>query len=300
MIGQTTWSRELVKTGFLVLVSLFVFIPVYFMLVISVKDGRQFFEHPFVPTWPLHLENYAAAWDHVGPFVGRTALVAGLGTFWSLFLGSVTAFHLARFRFVGREAAFYYVVALMMVPGILNLIPLYVLVTQMDGLARAAGQAINGLLGYDALSGPLQLRLLNTLWVLILPAAAGGQIMVVFVLRQFFEAQPQALFDAAVTDGAGNFGLYRHVALPLAKPIMGAMGVINVVVLWNDYIWPLVVVQQDHFTVAVGLRYLEGQYNVQYGPLMAGYVLAGLPLLLMFILSMRLFVAGMSSGAIKM
>src|SRR5690606_36357484 len=74
MIGQTTWSRELVKTGFLVLVSLFVFIPVYFMLVISVKDGRQFFEHPFVPTWPLHLENYAAAWEHVGPFVGRTAL----------------------------------------------------------------------------------------------------------------------------------------------------------------------------------------------------------------------------------
>ena len=135
---------------------------------------------------------------------------------------------------------------------------------------------------------------------MVFAAVAGGQVMIVFVLRHFFEAQPQALFDAAVTDGASAFQLYRHVAFPLAKPIIGAMGVINVVVLWNDYIWPLVVLQRDHFTVAVGLRYLEGQYNVQYGPLMAGYVLAGLPLLLMFALSMRLFVAGMSSGAIKM
>ena len=81
----------------------------------------------------------------------------------------------------------------------------------------------------------LNLHLLNTLWVLFLPAVAGGQVMMIFVLRQFFEAQPGGLFEAACLDGANRLQLYRHVALPLAKPIIGTMTIIHVVALWNDY-----------------------------------------------------------------
>ena len=124
--------------------------------------------------------------------------------------------------------------------------------------------------------------------------------MLIFVLRQFFESQPSALVEAAHIDGASRFQIYRHIALPLAKPIIATLAVMNVVAIWNDFIWPLVVLQQDNYTISVGLRYLEGQNYVEYGPLMAGYTLAALPLVVVFLVSMKLFIEGISSGAIKM
>ncbi len=287
------------KTLALLVVAAFVFVPVYFMLVISVKDPVQFATAPFTPTWPLHFQNYMRAFEYVGPFIGRTLFVVTTATVLTTFLGSLCAFYFAQFRFTGRNLLFGYVIALMMIPGILNLIPLYVLVTQLDAALRAFSAAINGM-GLEKLGHPLDLRLLNTLWVLILPAVAGGQVMMIYVLRQFFEAQPSALFEAARIDGANRFQLYRHVALPLAKPIIGTMAIINVVALWNDYIWPLVVLQKDHYTVSVGLKFLEGQNYVEYGPLMAGYTLSAIPLFLLFMFAMKLFIEGIASGAIKM
>ena len=295
MIRQTAFP-ELLKVGILGCVSLFVLLPVYFMLVISFKDMTQFAQHPYVPTWPLHFSNYVYAWRYVGPYIGRTIFVAVTATFMTVFLGSLTAFYLAQFRFFGRDICYLYIILLMMVPGILNLIPLYVLVTQIDAVLRAISSMMN-----DMLPGSqFELRLLNTLWALILPAMAGGQVMMVFIFRQFFEAQPDALVEAARIDGASRFQIYRHVALPLAMPIIATMAVINVVALWNYFVWPLIVLQRDNYTVSVGLRYLEGQNYVEYGPLMAGYVMAAIPLVLLFLFSMRLFIEGISSGAIKM
>ncbi len=293
-------STEVLKTVVLLIVAGFVFIPVYFMLIISLKDPVQFAESPFVPTWPLHFENYIQAFEYVGPFIGRTVFVVVVTTFIATFLGTLCAFYFAQFRFTGKRFFFGYIIALMMIPGILNLIPLYVLVTQMDGLLRSFSGSVNGLLGLERWGRPIDLRLLNTLWALILPAAAGGQVMMIYVLRQFFEAQPSALFEAARIDGASRFQQYRHVALPLAKPIIGTMMIINVVALWNDYIWPLVVLQKDHFTVSIGLKFLEGQNYVEYGPLMAGYTLSAIPLFVMFLFAMKLFIEGIASGAIKM
>jgi ABC-type glycerol-3-phosphate transport system permease component len=289
-------QAEALKLGLLGAVSLFILAPVYLMVVISFKDMAQFASVPYWPTWPLHFGNYARAWGYVGPYIIRTLVVAVGATFFTTLLGSLTAFHLARFRFYGRETVFYSVILLMMVPGILNLIPLYVLVTQLDGVLRGLSQMLN-----DMVPGAgADLRLLNTLWALILPAVAGGQVMMVFVLRRFFASQPSALVEAAVIDGASRFQIYRHVALPLARPIIATLAVMNVVALWNDYVWPLVVLQRENYTVSVGLRFLEGQNVVEYGPLMAGYTLAAIPLVLLFIVSMRMFIEGISTGAIKM
>lgn len=287
---------EALKIAVLGIVAIFVLTPVYFMVVISFKDMAQFTNHPYIPTFPLHFSNYLRAWEYVGPYIGRTLFVAVISTFVTLFLGSLCAFYLAQFRFTGKEVFFYYVIILMMVPGILNLVPLYVLITQLDGVLRGLSRMLN-----EHLPGsPFNLRMLNSLWALILPAIAGGQIMLIFVLRQFFESQPAALVEAAHIDGASRFQIYRHIAMPLAKPIVATFAVMNIVAVWNDFIWPLVVLQRDNYTVSVGLRYLEGQNYVEYGPLMAGYALAALPLVLVFLVSMRLFIEGISSGAIKM
>ncbi|HOJ32106.1 MAG TPA: carbohydrate ABC transporter permease [Candidatus Hydrogenedentes bacterium] len=287
---------ELLKLGVLGAVAIFALLPVYFMVVISFKDMVQFTNHPYLPTWPLHFSNYVRAWGYVGPYIGRTLFVAAIATVTTLFLGSLCAFYLAQFRFAGKEVFFYYVIILMMVPGILNLVPLYVLVTQLDNVLRGLSRMLN-----EQFPGvQVDLRMLNTLWALILPAIAGGQIMMIFILRQFFEAQPAALVEAARIDGASHFQIYRHVALPLAKPIIATLTVINVVAIWNDFVWPLVVLQRDHYTVSVGLRFLEGQNYVEYGPLMAGYTLAAVPLVIMFLFSMKLFIEGIASGAIKM
>lgn len=295
-IATNSKPLEWLKLGVLSAVAIFALLPVYFMVVISFKDMVQFTNHPYTPTLPLHFSNYVRAWEYVGPYIGRTLFVAVLATATTLFLGSLCAFYLAQFRFTGKEVFFYYVIILMMVPGILNLVPLYVLVTQLDNVLRGLSRMLS-----ERLPGmQFELRMLNTLWALILPAIAGGQIMMIFILRQFFESQPAALVEAARIDGASNFQIYRHVALPLAKPIIATLTVINVVAIWNDFVWPLVVLQRDHYTVSVGLRFLEGQNYVEYGPLMAGYTLAAVPLVIMFLFSMKLFIEGIASGAIKM
>jgi ABC-type glycerol-3-phosphate transport system permease component len=282
--------NEGIRILVLATVCLFVVVPVYVMLVISLKDNYQFVEHPFVPTWPVHLSNYAVAWEHVGPLIARTIFVAVVSTFWSILLGSLCAFIFANHAFTGRRLMFGYIVVLMMVPGILNLVPLYVLVTRLDAGLRDFSHA---------LGGRVDLRLLNTTWVLILPAVAGGQIMLVYVLKTFFESQPRSLIEAAQMDGAGLLTTYRHVGLPLAMPIIGTMAILNIVALWNDYVWPLVVLQRDHYTVSVGLKYMESQQFIPYGPLMAGYVIASIPLIVLFLFSMTLFIQGLASGAIK-
>lgn len=182
---------ETLKTFALLLVAAFTFVPIYFMVVISFKDPVQFATQPFVPTWPIHLANYAIAWEYVGPYIGRTLFVVVTATFLTTLLGSLCAFYFAQFQFFGKEASFYYIIVLMMIPGILNLIPMYVLVTQIDGVLRAMSSQINGALGLKELGWGLNLRLLNSYWALILPATAGGQIMMIFVLRQFSKTSPR-------------------------------------------------------------------------------------------------------------
>lgn len=287
--------NETVKIACLGFVCVAILVPIYFMFVISVKDQVQFAQHPFVLTRPMHFENFRKAFGAVGPFIWRTLFIAVVATVLTVFLGSVCAFVFAQFSFTGKNAFFGYIIVLMMIPGILNLIPLYVLVTTIDSMMRDLSSAIGKVTG----AAP-PLRFLNTLWAVIIPAVAGGQIMMIFVLRTFFESQPKALFESARIDGAGLFQTYWHLAFPLAKPIIGTMAILNLVALWNEYIWPLIVLQKDNYTVAVGLKFMEGQQYVEYGPLMAGYLICSIPLVILFLFSMRLFIEGLSSGAIKM
>jgi len=152
-----------------------------------------------------------------------------------------------------------------------------------------------------AFVGLKQLSLFNAYGVLIFSYIAGGQVFTIYLLRSFFTTLPNKPFDSAYVDGANIFQVYWHIALPLTKPMLSVVAILNTLHIWNDYIWPLVTLQDDAMrTITIGLRYFQGQYHTNYGPLFAGYILASLPLLILFLIAMRPFVSGLTSGAIKM
>jgi len=138
----------------------------------------------------------------------------------------------------------------------------------------------------------------GTAWALILFYVASRQVLEVYILRTFFAGLPKELFEAAQMDGASDIRQYWSIALPLSKSILGTLAIMTVVFVWNDYIWPLVAA--DNFkTVSIGLAYLTKQHSTSWGPLMAGYAIASLPLILLFSITMRYFVEGIATGAIK-
>ncbi|MBV7327932.1 carbohydrate ABC transporter permease [Chloroflexi bacterium TSY] len=141
---------------------------------------------------------------------------------------------------------------------------------------------------------------LDTYWVLILPYIAGGQAYGIFLLRTFFSSLPNELFDVAQIDGANDFQIYRHVALPLSKGILATLAILRFQQIWNDLIWPLITISTDaKRTITTGLFYFQGGSQTQYGAMFAGYLIASIPLLLLFAFSMKQFMAGMTAGAIK-
>jgi ABC-type glycerol-3-phosphate transport system permease component len=142
--------------------------------------------------------------------------------------------------------------------------------------------------------------LLNSHLALVLPYLAGGQVFAIFILRSFLAALPEELFEAARLDGASELQLYARIAMPLCRPIIGTIAVMTTLSSWNDYVWPLIVLSDDtRKTLSIGLAFFRGAYATTYGPLFAGYVIASLPLLVLFLLTMRAFIAGLTSGAIK-
>jgi ABC-type glycerol-3-phosphate transport system permease component len=175
-----------------------------------------------------------------------------------------------------------------MAPGVLTLIPTFALVKAIQiPLLRL---------------GPLTLgpfELLNTHWALILPYISGGQIFGILLCRGFFESLPEGLFEAARLDGATEGDVYLRIALPLYYPILATIAIMTTLSVYNDYIWPLVVISDSNLqTFSVGITRFAGEFNLDYGPTLAGCALGSLPLLL-FAFGMRYFIQGITAGALK-
>jgi ABC-type glycerol-3-phosphate transport system permease component len=162
-----------------------------------------------------------------------------------------------------------------MIPGELTLIPSFLLVKDLG--------------------------LLNSYWVLILPYIAGGQVFAIFILRSFFQSMPDEMFEAARIDGANELQILIRIGIPLSQSILGVVAIMHILSTWNDLVWPLVTLSSDKLmTLTIGLYAFRTAWYSIWGPLMAGYMLASIPLIILFAFTSRLFVEGLSSGAIKM
>ncbi|MBZ0292753.1 MAG: carbohydrate ABC transporter permease [Anaerolineae bacterium] len=190
-------------------------------------------------------------------------------------LASLTAWAFARYPFSGREIFYFLILALLMVPGELTLIPSFLLVKDLG--------------------------LLNTRWVLILPYIAGGQVFAIFILRAFFSSLPQEMLEAARIDGASELQIFYRIGIPLSKSILGVVAIIHFLRTWNDIVWPLVTTSSTSLTtLPIGMYSFQTAWYSIWGPLMAGYTIASIPLIILYAFTSHLFVEGLSSGAIKM
>lgn len=270
-LARGDWWKHLV----LIIVSICLFFPFIITLIISTKDLNQFSVAPFRPTFPLRWENYREAGEVVVPYIVNSIVVSGLSCFGVVVIGSLTAYVFARFDFPGKEILYYAILALLMIPGILTLVPSFVVVRD--------------------------LHLLDTRWAMILPWIAGGQVFAIFILRTFYESMPRELFEAARIDGAGELAIYARIAVPLSQSILGVVAIFNILSTWNDFLWPLITISSDSlYPLVLGLYRFQAYYYTVWGPLMAGYVIGTIPLIILFAFTSKLFVEGLASGSIKL
>jgi multiple sugar transport system permease protein len=189
-----------------------------------------------------------------------------------LFVDALAAYAYARMEFPGRKILFTLLLATLFMPGIMFLIPNFLTV--------------------------FRLGLLNSYTGVIIPALAG--VFGVFFLRQFFEALPKELEEAAVIDGASTLQTFFQIVLPLSKPALATLGVITFLGSWNDFLWPLLILSnRNMLTLPPGLRTLQGAYTSEYGLMMAGAVVVAIPVLIIYIFLQRYIVESVATSGLK-
>ncbi|MGD0093660.1 MAG: ABC transporter permease subunit [Planctomycetota bacterium] len=270
------WSMALQLSKHLVvwLVLATALLPVYLMLIVSLKTNKQFYEAPTVLAPPFHFENWGRAWTAVGPGVANSVFLSISTTLGTLVFALSGAYFFARVRMPMSGFFWNALLILMMMPTVANLVPLFRLLSDLN--------------------------LVNTLSALILAGTAAGQVFSIFVLRNFVADIPQDLYEAAEIDGASHFQQLKTIVLPLSGTILGTVGVMLFISQWNDFVLPLIVMRDEiRYPIMVQLQRLNGSYVKEVGPLMAGFAIASIPVIVLFIFSMKLFIKGMTEGAVK-
>jgi ABC-type glycerol-3-phosphate transport system permease component len=232
---------------------------------------KQFF--PSDPQWGNFIE--AVTRIPFFLYLKNSLLIVGSVVIGTLFSATTAAYAFAKLQWKGRDKWFIVMLATMMIPIQVILIPTYIL--------------------YD------QIGWLGTRLPLIVPAFfGGGAAFYIFLLRQFFKGIPRELTESAVIDGANHFQIFFRIMLPLSKPALLTVGLFTFMATWNDYFGPLIfLTKQEHWTLAIGLRSFQTQFGGQYDLMMAASVLIMLPTLLIFFLAQKSFIEGITFTGIK-
>jgi multiple sugar transport system permease protein len=265
------WLIVLLLLGLVITV-----VPFLWMLLGSLKTQSELLREP--PTWIPEsptADNYTRLWNRLDfpRFFWNSTLISLAITIANVIFCSMIGYALAKLRFVGRDLIFLLVIATLLVPASVMLVPLFVLMSKLD--------------------------LIDTYWAVILPAAAGP--LGVFLMRQFMLAIPDDLLEAARVDGAREFTIFWKIVIPLSAPAIAALGIITFLPSWNALLWPLIVLtSQDNYTLPVALAiFSRGQYAADYGLLMAGSVVLVVPVIIVFLLLQRRFTQSVTMTGIK-
>jgi len=259
----------------LILMSIVMFFPFLVMLLTAFKPQHEIITFPprLIPLdWSL--ENYQKVLTELpfGLLLRNSVIYSTTITVVSLFFDSMCAYALSRLTFRGREFIFLAILATLMVPTQVTLVPLFL--------------------------NLYSLHWINTFQGLIVPhlSSAFG----IFLLRQFFLSIPRELEDAARMDGAGEFRIYWQIVLPLSGPALATLFIFHFMYNWNDFLWPLIVTTSGEMrTLPTGLALFMGDHNVEYGVLLAGATIAAAPLIIAFLFAQKYFVAGIALTGLK-
>lgn len=237
---------------------------------------REFEYRPaMAQLWASLTKGYRHAWRELRPYMLNTLLVSAATVAGVLLLGSISGYVFSRYRFPMRGVLFTVLLSIIMIPPVLTLVPAFLLVKKLN--------------------------LLNSHWVLILPYVAGGQIVAIFLFKSFFDGLPEELFESARLEGAGHFAIYRHLVLPLSKQVAAVVAVMNILGVWNNFMWPFITNTDTRYHVVASGLYLmsEGATGQNYSAMFAAFVLSSIPLIVLFTYATRPFMQGVTSGAFK-
>lgn len=271
--------RVIIAYSLLLVLAGLTFYPFFMMFSFSLKTQTQFFQQRWLPLPPFHWANYLTAWKVIAVYIKNSLIISGVNAVLASILASLAAYSFARFRFPGHSLFYYLIIVVIMIPNILYLVPMFVMVTQ--------------------------LKLYNTYWGIWGPLVASGQVMMIMILRSFYEQLPEDLFEAARLDGANEFQILVRIAVPLSLPMVLTVGLLNMQTVWNEFVWPLMVLRsKSALPVSVGIFYFSSTAGVgasllRYGEMFAGYTIGSLPLCLLFAFTSKYFIKGLTAGAIK-
>lgn len=256
-------------------VALLFVLPLVQMVLTSFMSDADINQFPprFIPT-QLHLSGYVGLFtqSHILLWLLNTIVVAAISVVAHLVLCSLAGYGFARLRFPGRSMGFFLMVATVMIPTQLLMIPTYLMFARLG--------------------------IVNTLAAAFVPwlATAFG----IFLMRQFFLSLPAELEEAAAIDGASVLQRFFRIVLPLARPALATLALFTLLSAWNDLIWPLIAISDDRwYTLQVGLTMFQGTRRTQWSLLMAGNVIATLPLIVAFVVAQKRFIATMTFTGLK-
>jgi len=219
-----------------------------------------------------------------GRYTLNSAIIAGAITVSNILLASLGGYAFARLKFPGREVLFMLVLGTLMIPDQLRLVPIYLML-------------VNWIPGWVGHLGWHDASFVNRNGVILIQLVSASSL---FLMRQYFLTIPRDLEEAAKLDGAGYFKTYRKVMLPLAGPALAAVAILTFQGAWNGLFWPAILLQdKSQFTIPIGIANFRFAYTTLWPPLMAASVLAILPILLLFVVFQRYFVAGVASSGVK-
>ncbi|MEW6179956.1 MAG: carbohydrate ABC transporter permease [Chloroflexota bacterium] len=278
---------DLITYILLALFSLFVLIPFFYMFSTSLKPESQLFEWPirWIPD-PILWENYVRAFQELSRIapgldfwriLGNTLFITILAMVAELVAVTIVAYGFARFRFPGRDVFFILMLSTMMLPGIITLIPIFVIWRNL-GLIDTYDPLVTGI------------------WL-------GGGAWAVFLLRQFLLSIPKEIEEAAIIDGANTFQIYYKIMLPLVKPALLALGVLIFQGNWNNFMGPLIYLNTPvKFPMVVALKFFQESLSKEapkWHYMMAMSTVMAAPILALFFMAQRYFIEGLTVGAVK-
>ncbi len=263
--------------------------PFLWMIATSFKTMVDIYAQPLslLPR-PVTMENYQNVMETVpfGHYFMNSLILAAGGTLSNVFLGSLAGYAFAKIRFDGRKVVFAILLSSMMIPGIVTLVPQFVVLRRFPfvGGNNGLGQGGTGFI--------------NTFWAILLPGGVGT--FAVFFMRQFMSMLPDELGESARIDGCGELRIFASIYLPLAVPAAITLAIMTFQSGWNNFMWPLIVLNDPKkYTIQIGLSLFKNNYSTNYGAMMAGTVIATLPVLVLFVLAQRYYVESIALSGTK-
>ncbi|EAE5583761.1 carbohydrate ABC transporter permease [Listeria monocytogenes] len=252
----------------------FMILPFIWMVLSSLKTDAEILKIP--PTiWPetFTLDNFTKLFTEMDFAIYlKNTLIIVFFSFFGLFLNAMAGYGFAKFKFKGKNKLFYLVLATMMIPGQVTMIPVYLLL-------NAAG-------------------LTNTMTGIVLPGLVGA--FGIFLFRQFMSTISDNLLEAARLDGASEFYIFWRIVIPISRPVLAVQGILTFIAGWNSFLWPLIIANDEKFyTLSVGLQLLKGQYGSNYALQMAGATFMVIPIILIFMTFQKYILKGFNVSGMK-